>query len=180
MDDGRQICQRRIHQCQGLACQCCDHYSCFLKEESHENIRNLHPEDVHILQLSQVSMILTSNLRHGGRCCCNFQMFGGKSLTPKTTAGILGGSGGGIGNNTMVMDKVSVAEVSAALHNLFPSSTEKTTTKIDVHGGKWYLLFLIFWRARFFFNFQKRRWWHQEQPQQCTWGCTTTKPSSKS
>lgn len=64
-------------------------------------------------------------------------MFGGKSLTPKTTAGILGGSGGGgIGNNTMVMDKVSVAEVSAALHNLFPSSTEKTTTKIVVHGGK--------------------------------------------
>lgn len=61
---------------------------------------------------------------------------GGKSLTPNSRGG----------NNTMVMDKVpaasSVAEVSSALHNLFPISGETTEgrrqrrRKLLLQGGK--------------------------------------------
>ena len=54
-----QICQRKIHQCQGLVCQCCDHVTCFLKEPRGMKLgfHDLHSEDLNILQLSDVRML---------------------------------------------------------------------------------------------------------------------------
>ena len=52
-DDG--ICLRKIHQCQGLVCLCCDHVTCFPTVSHGEKFQDhLHPEDLHVLHLSNV------------------------------------------------------------------------------------------------------------------------------
>lgn len=95
-----QICQRKIHQCQGLVCQCCDHVTCFLKEPRGMKLgfHDLHSEDLNILQLSD--------------------KFGHKSIgsTTKEDAVVEHHN-----NPRMVMDKV-VGEVVPDVHNLFPIS----------------------------------------------------------
>ena len=55
-----QICQRKIHQCKELVCQCCDHVTCFLKEPRGEQLgfHDLHTEDLNILKLSRVRFLI--------------------------------------------------------------------------------------------------------------------------
>ena len=57
VDEGIQICQRRIHHCQDLICRCCDHYHCVLNEPKYPpfGYQDLHPEDKSLQLLSMVS-----------------------------------------------------------------------------------------------------------------------------
>ena len=54
-----QLCQRKIHQCQGLVCQCCDHVTCFLRQDRGDTngYHDLHLEDRNVLQISKVRVL---------------------------------------------------------------------------------------------------------------------------
>ena len=56
VDEGIQICQRRVHHCQDLICRCCDHYHCVLNEPKNPpfGYQDLHPEDRSLQLLSMV------------------------------------------------------------------------------------------------------------------------------
>eukprot|EP00093_Oithona_nana_P008614 08614.XXX_299865_301942_1 [CDS] Oithona nana genome sequencing. len=97
-DDG--ICLRKIHQCQGLVCLCCDHVTCFPTVSHGEKFQDhLHPEDLHVLHLSNVFG------RGRGRLL--------NASWDNYSSAVL--------NNSEVIDKVgSKGGVVPDVHNLFP------------------------------------------------------------
>ena len=113
-DDG--ICLRKIHQCQGLVCLCCDHVTCFPTVSHGEKFQDhLHPEDLHVLHLSNVrKMHHKGNERSITKSVSIFQIFGRHRGRLKVSWDNYSSV---VLNNSEVIDQVRVVP---DVHNLFP------------------------------------------------------------